>query len=124
MQKAAIPAGQEPPNPPDLRVIGLGSCGTVFEVPGAELAFKKGAIERDIWNDFCLTNKVHNAIKQVRTTLQEAFPESTIPRTPLCYEYHTVEHEAFWAYSLQRFPASYRNKQPLFTVDRIHPLPE
>ena len=120
-QKMAFPPGQRPPN---LRVIGLGSCGTVFEIPGTGLAFKKGTWELDIWNDFCLTNKFHNAINQVRTSLQEAFPESTIPRTPLCHEYHAVNDDTFWSANLQRFPASHRNKQPFFTVDRILPLPE
>ena len=31
--------------------------------------------ERSIWSDFCLTNRVHNAVKHVRTTIQEAFTE-------------------------------------------------
>lgn len=26
----------------DLRIIGLGSCGTIFKIPGTELVFKKG----------------------------------------------------------------------------------
>ena len=119
-QKVAFPPGQKPQT---LRVIGLGSCGTVFEVPGKGLAFKKGTWELDIWNDFCLTNKVHNAINQVRTSLQEAFPESTIPLTPLCHEYHAFDDNTFWSANLHLFPASHRNKQPLFTVDRILPLP-
>ena len=109
--------------PEDLRIIGLGTCGTVFEIPGTELACKKGLKEINIWNDFSLTNKVHNAAKEVREVLQEAFPESTIPRTPLCHEYHPVDDDTFWLTNLQRFPASHRNKQPLFIVDRILPLP-
>ncbi|MCJ1456980.1 hypothetical protein MMC28_007346 [Mycoblastus sanguinarius] len=107
-----------------LRVIGLGSCGTVFEIPGTELAFKKGTSETGIWKDFTLTNKVHNAITDVRTILQEAFPTSTIPKTPLCHNYHPVHDEIFWSDKLQRFPAVHRTKQPLFTVDRILPLPQ
>ena len=110
--------------PEDLRIIGLGSCGTVFEIPGTEIAYKKGRNRSNLWTDFCLTNKVHNATKEVRNMLQEAFPKSTIPQTPFCHEYHPVDDDLFWSTSLQRFPASHRNKQPLFVVDRILPVPE
>ena len=116
--------GQPQVEPGDVRVIGLGSCGSVFEIPGTELAFKKGTKEADMWNDFCLTNRVHNAAREVRQALQEAFPESTIPMTPMCHEFHLVDDDTFWATNLQRFPASHRNEQPLFIVDRILPLPE
>ena len=121
MQRAAGRAGVELE---ELRVIGLGSCGTVFELPGIEIAFKKGSKELDMWNDFCLTNKVYNAAREVQRILQEAFPRSTIPRTPVCHEFHTVDDETFWSTNLQRLPANHRNKQPLFIVDRILPLPE
>ena len=107
-----------------LRVIGLGTCGTVFEIPGTEIAFKKGSNEASIWNDFCLTNTVYNAVKQVRTIIQEAFPHSTIPRVPLCHAYYPVNDEVFWSANLHRFPPDYRTKQPLFMADRILPLPE
>lgn len=121
MQRAALRSGLERQ---DLRVIGLGSCGTVFEMAGTELAFKKGTSEPSIWRDFCLTNRVHNAVKRVRRMMQEAFPNSTIPRTPLCFDYHPADDEKFWSANLQRFPADHRTKQPLFTVDQILPLPQ
>ena len=121
MQRAATKTGLEGES---LRVIGLGSCGTVFEIPGTELAFKKGTNEQSIWNDFCLTNRVHEAARNVRAILQEAFPNSTIPRTPLCYNFHPANDESFWSTNLHRLPTDYRTKQPLFTVDRILPLPE
>lgn len=108
----------------DLRTIGLGSCGTVFEIPGTYLAFKKGTSEAGIWQDLRLTNKVHNAVRRVRTNMQRAFPNSTIPKTPQCHEYHRVDDQGFWFDELQRFPAGHRTKQPLFTVDRILPLPQ
>ncbi|KAL9071266.1 MAG: hypothetical protein Q9161_004282 [Pseudevernia consocians] len=108
----------------DFRTIGLGSCGTVFEIPGTELAFKKGTSEPGIWQDFCLTNRVHNAVNHIRTNLQEAFPYATIPRTPLCHDYYPADDEKFWSENVQRFPAGHRTKQPLFMVDRILPLPQ
>jgi len=121
MQRAALRPGLELQN---LRIIGLGSCGTVFEIPGTELAFKKGTIEQAMWRDFCLTNRVHNAVKHVRMMMHTVFPHSTIPKTPLCHNYHSAEDEKFWSDNLQRFPTGYRTKQPLFTVDRILPLPQ
>ena len=110
--------------PADLRIIGLGTCGTVFEIPGTELACKKGTKEFNMRNDFCLTNRVHNAAQEARGILQEAFPRSAISRTPLCHEYYPVDDDTFWLTNLQRFPSSHRNKQPLFIVDRILPLPQ
>ena len=59
MQGAAV---RSEPGREELRIIGLGSCGTVFEIPGTELAFKKGTSVLGIWSDFRLTNKVHNAV--------------------------------------------------------------
>lgn len=93
-------------------------------MPGTALAFKKGTHASEIWKDFSLTNKVHNAVQDVRTMLQEAFPCSTIPKTPLCHEYHPIDDEEFWSHHIKRFPAGHRKKQPLFVVDRILPLPQ
>ena len=62
-----------------LKTIGLGSCGTVFEIPGTEMAYKKGTNEAGIWGDFCRTNRVHNAVRDVREMMNTAFPNSVIP---------------------------------------------
>lgn len=121
MRRAASRSGLEREN---LRVIGLGSCGTVFEIPGTELAYKKGTSESGIWKDYNLTNKVRNAVRDVREMLQDAFPDYTHPRTPLCHRYLPPDDEDFWSDNLQRFPAEHRTKQPLFVVDRILPLPQ
>ncbi|KAG8527352.1 uncharacterized protein KY384_007504 [Bacidia gigantensis] len=136
-QRAAM---AQKPGSSDLRIIGLGSCGSVFEVPGTELAFKKGTNAAGIWQDFCLTNEVHNANRDVRTLMQQLFPAATIPKTPLCYEFHLADEDDFWLGApdsvgtsdrkehssgyLHRFPESHRTRQPLFTVDRILPLPQ
>ena len=106
-----------------LRTIGLGSCGTVFEIPGTELAYKKGTNEAGIWGDFCRTNKVHNAIRDVREMMHTAFPTSVIPKTPMCHSYHSITDDDFWSTNLQIFPETHRTKQPLFMVDKILPLP-
>ena len=122
MQEAAERANpaQEP-----LRIIGLGSCGTIFEIPGTELAYKKGPDQSALWKDFCYTNKVYCAIADTQTALQQAFPTLTIPRTPMCYDFHKVTDEEFWSTTtISLFPESHRTKQPTFAVDRILPLPE
>ena len=106
-----------------LRTIGLGSCGTVFEIPGTELAYKKGTNEAGIWGDFCRTNKVHNAVRNVREMMHSAFPNSVIPKTPMCHSYHLISDDEFWSTNLQLFPETHRTKQPLFMVDKILPLP-
>ena len=69
-----------------LQVIGLGTCGSVFEEPGTELAYKKGPDIRSIWGDFGLTNTVYNAVLETKEMLQGEFRESIVPRTPKCYE--------------------------------------
>ena len=48
--------------------IGLGSCGTVFEVPGSDTAIKKGADVDAIWRDFVYKNRVNLAIAEVETS--------------------------------------------------------
>ena len=79
-----LAASQQESRHREFRIIGLGSCGTVFEIPGTELAYKKGSSEHGIWTDFCLTNKAHNAVITVRTKMQELFPHLAIPTVPLC----------------------------------------
>ena len=120
MQRAAQ---RSTPEAERLRIIGLGSCGTVFEIPGTELAYKKGTSKEGIWGDFCRTNKVHNAVKDVVTVMQTAFPNATLPKTPLCHEYYPDDDDEFWSSHLQLFPETHRTKQPLFMMDRILPLP-
>ena len=120
MQKASGAPDRE-----NFRTIGLGSCGSVFELPGTQFAYKKGSIEAEIWRDFCLTNKVHIAVTTVRRVLQITFQDLAIPQTPRCHSYHTADDEAFWsANTLSRFPADHRTRKPLFTVDRILPIPQ
>ncbi|MCJ1235719.1 hypothetical protein MMC14_003690 [Varicellaria rhodocarpa] len=107
----------------ELRAIGLGSCGTVFEVPTTELAYKKGPDVKAIGKDFNLTNKVHNAIFETRSLLEEAFETLTIPQTPMCHEFMVPDSTAWWNTNLQRFPRPHRNNGAVFLVDRILPLP-
>ncbi|KAL8652595.1 MAG: hypothetical protein Q9210_002594 [Variospora velana] len=118
-------ASKSSPNSTKFRNIGLGSCGSVFEIPGTQIALKKGSSLDSLWIDFCLTNTVHNAILDMAMVLQKAFPNSVIPRTPLCYEFYVADDCDFWTEEmLARFPSSHREKQPIFQVDRILPVPK
>lgn len=108
-----------------LRIIGLGSCGTIFQIPGTEFVFKKGTNRASLWQDFSLTNQVHHAAKNVRTILQGEFPSATIPKIPLCHEFREANDEQFWTENIiRRFPPNYRTQQPLFLETRILPLPK
>ena len=106
-----------------FRNIGLGSCGSVFEVPGTQVAYKKGTKYPDVFRDFILTNKVHKSAANIRRALQENFRDLTLPNIPRCYEFHSAADENFWDAKINHFPEGYRSKQPLFSVEHISPLP-
>ena len=108
----------------EFRIIGLGTCGTVFEVPGTKIAYKKGSNTVSMWNDFRLTNIVHNAILDVQDLFQEAFQNEIIPQTPLCYEFMFPESATWWNANLQKFPQSHRKEGVVFLVDMILSLPQ
>ena len=122
MQKVATEAHLEAID--DFRIIGLGSCGTIFEIPGTELVLKKGANSASLIQDFRLTNRVHQAIEEMRLLLQEEFPEATIPRSPSCPEFHAADDKTFWSDSVKkRFPTNRRSQEPILVETRILPLP-
>ena len=108
---------------PDYKTIGLGSCGSVFEIPGTEVALKKGKDTDALSNDFLLTNAVHNAISDTQEMMQDAFPENTIPQTPHCSLFRLSTSQQYWATHLQKFPPSHRAPGAVFGVDRILPVP-
>lgn len=85
----------------ELRVIGVGSCGTVFELPGTELAYKKGSDTAAMWNDFILTNTVHSALIDTKEKLQSAFTGRAIPRSPSCQEFVLPDSADWWEMNLQ-----------------------
>jgi len=105
-------------------IIGRGSGGTVFEIPGTEHAIKKGSNTQTMWNDFLLTNKVHNSFAETRDLLQEKFPQYVIPRTASCIDFWLPDCISYWSTNLQRYPASHRDAGAAFLVDRILPLPQ
>lgn len=108
----------------DYRIIGTGTCGTVFEIPGTEMALKKGTDVDAMWRDFLLTNRVHTAIADTRNMLQDAFPNHTLPRSFGCSHFFLPTSTSFWEPHLDRFPRSHRTRSAVFQMDRILPLPQ
>ncbi|KAL8951276.1 MAG: hypothetical protein Q9222_002731 [Ikaeria aurantiellina] len=108
----------------DLRIIGLGTCGTVFEQTcnSNGIAVKKGRDIKAMWNDFRLTNIVHNAFKDTRELLQGAFPTTQLTRVPRCYSFNLPSHTLYWDVHLAKFPPSHRKVGAVFHADRIPPI--
>ncbi|KAL8713730.1 MAG: hypothetical protein Q9220_002256 [cf. Caloplaca sp. 1 TL-2023] len=109
----------------DLRIIGLGTCGTVFEQLDGDkdIAVKKGKDVKHMWNDFCLTNIVHNAINDTRETLQAAFPQISLARVPRCHSFSLPSLTSYWDAYLAKFPSSHREVGAVFHAERIPPIP-
>src|SRR5438034_5306621 len=112
------------PSRQELRVIGRGSCGTVFEVPGTEWAYKKSQDMTALWTDFNLTNKVVNSVMQTRHMLEKGFEGKTIPRVPACHQFWLPDDLEWWKRNKQRFPADEQREGAIFLVERIPPLPK
>ena len=104
-------------------IIGVGSCGTVFEIPGRELAYKKGPNVEAIWKDFLNTCRVYNAILDTREVLQITYPDISIPQTPYCSKFILPSNKEYWDTHLQRYPVSHRNPGAAIELSRILPLP-
>jgi hypothetical protein len=106
-----------------LSVIGRGTCGTVFEIPGTETAIKKGVDKDGLWNDANLTNVVCRAVVETRSLLESKFPDASIPRVPRVYGWvSNDELDSWWVKNKSRFPEDDATGY-LFQVQRILPLP-
>lgn len=105
-------------------IIGRGTAGTVFEIPGSELAVKKGPNVDALWNDFRLTNKVNKAFADNREMLQDLFPEMVIPKIAECLRFFMPDSKDYWDANLERFPNTHRSPGDAFEVDRIMPIPK
>lgn len=108
----------------ELRDIGRGSCGSVFEVPGTVYAIKKGSKVHSIWNDFNLTNLAYNSCVASTNLFKYSFPGNQIPRVPKAKVFHSPESEEWWKINLSSFPEADRTKAAVFYLDRILPVSE
>ncbi|MCJ1403054.1 hypothetical protein MMC11_006277 [Xylographa trunciseda] len=104
--------------------IGLGSCGTVFQILGTDFAVKKGKDVKAMCNDFLLTNRVYNAMADTRELLQGEFSNRTLPKIPQCVEFLLPDSKDYWEDALYKFPRSHREIGAAFQVDLIRPLPK
>lgn len=109
-------------NEKDYRIIGTGTCGTIFEIPETESALKKGNHTDALWRDFLLTNRVHEAITETRAVLQDAFPDHALPRSVGCSSFFLSSSSTYWDSTLDRFPRSHRTRSAVFEMDRTRPL--
>ncbi|KAI4096483.1 MAG: hypothetical protein LQ344_000991 [Seirophora lacunosa] len=63
-----------------FKIIGLGTCGTVFSIPSSPLlALQKGGQDLSaVRADFVLTNRTHSTIALVLPSLLAAFPDGAV----------------------------------------------
>ncbi|KAI4232299.1 MAG: hypothetical protein LQ349_005109 [Xanthoria aureola] len=106
-----------------LQILGLGTCGSVFGIPGSNMVIKKGGDVKALWNDFCLTTKVFNAFDRTRNALQDIFPTDTIPRCPRARSFFLPGDEGFWGEYLGRLPTSHRRVGAVIEMERIAAVP-
>lgn len=106
-----------------LRDIGRGSCGSVFEVPGTAYAIKKGSNIAAIWNDFNLTNHAYNSCVSSTNLMKYAFPGRRIPRVPMAQFYNSPTAKGWWDLNITRFPVGDRKQSAVFYLDHILPVP-
>lgn len=107
-----------------LHILGLGTCGSVFSIPGSNMVIKKGGDVKALWNDFCLTTQVFNAFDHTRNALQDIFPTNTIPHCPSARAFFLPgDDEGFWGEYLGRFPASHRRVGAVIEMERIAAVP-
>ncbi|KIW14921.1 hypothetical protein PV08_07706 [Exophiala spinifera] len=113
-----------PPSPETqlaFRDIGRGSCGSIFEVPGAPYAIKKGSNVAAIWNDFNLTNLAYNSHIKCLFLFRDDFPNHQVPRSPLARFFNSPE-SSWWETNMSCFPEADRVRAAAFHLDRILPV--
>ncbi|KAK2772179.1 hypothetical protein FQN53_004710 [Emmonsiellopsis sp. PD_33] len=104
--------------------IGRGSCGTVWEQPGTEIAYKTSPHHRALWADFHLTNQVHTSFLQVEHLMETAFPGITVPRVPSASHFFTPA-SPWWDAVESKFPSGevLKGAHAAMQMHRILPLP-
>ncbi|KAH6625522.1 hypothetical protein C7974DRAFT_455705 [Boeremia exigua] len=98
------PQPTHPPPTTPFTVIGRGTAGTVFAIPGTEFALKKGSVRASIWADSQMTNIACNAVMECKSTLEYHFPGLSVPRVPRVHDW-VVEGdlEEWWDANGARF---------------------
>lgn len=104
--------------------IGRGSCGTIWEQPGTEDAFKTSPYSNALWVDFLLTNRVHNAFLRVQELMESTFTGITVPRVPKASRFFTPSNQ-WWNFNRGKFPLDDvpHDSSAAMRVHRVLPLP-
>ncbi|KAK3946331.1 hypothetical protein QBC46DRAFT_4114 [Diplogelasinospora grovesii] len=107
-------------------IIGEGTCGTVFEMPGTAAVAKVGSVAniRGLWRDFVFAGRAHQAIFSARPLLAVAFPGLELPHVPAALEFHRHDDAAFWDATTARLADPTHHYRPLHIAERIPPVPE
>ncbi|KAF4587648.1 hypothetical protein GQ602_004341 [Ophiocordyceps camponoti-floridani] len=112
-----------------LNVIGRGTCGTVFEVPGEPIVIKIAGADgtASLWKDFILTNRAHEAVASCISLLRTIFPKDLqVPAVPAMLEFHKADNAGFWTVeTAARFRSQDRThiNKPALIAGRIPPMP-
>lgn len=102
-----------------FRVIGSGTCGTIFEIPGSLEVIKraKDGYENELWND----SLVHRCVKAAFEKWKDIHDGLSLPG---CYDFVTAKNDDFWRLHTHLFPEYFQQPAALFFTQRILPLPK
>lgn len=113
----------------NLTVIGRGTCGTIYEIPGTDRVIKLGSPGHDgLWVDFLSTNAAYTGVMKTENSLrivQGLSDENvSVPRVPRGFEYHIDTDDSFWSHPADRLPADEQGPKVGYIMERIWPVPE
>jgi hypothetical protein len=110
------------PNTAPLQLIGRGTCGTVYALPGTSRALKIGsAAHRGIWWDFHATKAAHVAAVSTEIASkirQDLFKGLCIPIVPRAFEF-LPENDVAWPGLHSRLPKDEKMPRTGFVMERI-----
>lgn len=118
-----------------LTFIGQGTSGTIFGIEvhkfdeensrflSTSYVFKKGSSSPSLWTDFNLTNRAHNAVNNIESSLANMLIHQNllIPRVPAAYAFR-LSHGEMKAES-RKFPSPWQGPRTRFTETRIPSVP-
>ncbi|KAH6878637.1 hypothetical protein BKA58DRAFT_99238 [Alternaria rosae] len=100
------------PDPTDLRIIGRGTCGTIYtSTSPSTVAYKIGRDRDALWNDIWLTARVHRALSGPDV---DAWGESKLQVPAIKGWVADEAKECFWADYARFFPDSHARETTPF----------
>ena len=103
----------------EMRIIGYGGCGIIFEQPGRINVIKKGlkTVDDDLHNDYVS----HLAIEASFDELVDTF--ANLPCLPRVYHFISARDSSWWEKNMHRFPKRNATRDNLLFSERIPPAP-